>query len=84
MRRHGNNRSLGVFPPSILVKSLVFLSTCTFSDRKETERWKMSDVLCKWLNEEVRISLAIGKYVQTCVELRSRLMLTKLHTRMVK
>lgn len=44
----------------------------------------MSDILCKWLNEEVRISLAIGKYVQTCVELRSRLMLAKLQIRMVK
>lgn len=84
MRRHGNSRSLGVFPPSIFVKSLMFLSTRTFSEWGETKRWKMSDILCKWLNEEVRISLAIGKYVQTCVELRSRLMLAKLQIRMVK
>lgn len=37
MRRHGNSRSLGVFPPSIFVKSLMFLSTRTLSDRKETK-----------------------------------------------
>lgn len=40
MRRHGNSRSLGVFPPSVFVKSLRFLSTRTFSEWAESERWK--------------------------------------------
>lgn len=36
----------------------------------------MSDRLCKWLNEDVQVSQAIGKYVQSPVEMSARLMLT--------
>lgn len=64
-RRHGN----GVFPPSLFRWESHFpVNALTFStERAETDGGKggkMSDILCKWLNEEVRISPAVGKYVQ--------------------
>lgn len=81
MGHHGNGRSLVLPPrPSSLMVAFIFLSTSTFSDRvsRGWKERKMSDMLCKWLNKEVQLSQAIGKYVHGSVEKSGRLMLTRL------